>query len=86
MAKVLYQTTVIHSGYDLDDTSSFAKNVEQLLRSNLNVDKEAQAKVEIKPASEKTMGDLMDDSNKKDFSGGFDDIDRPDDMDEKDEL
>lgn len=47
---VLYDASLLRSGYDVDDSSKFAKNVEKIVRANLKVDELAQAKVDVKPA------------------------------------
>jgi heat shock protein beta len=48
--KVLYESSLLRSGYSLKDPVEFAKNIEKVVRTNLNVDLEVQAKVDVKPA------------------------------------
>ena len=45
LAKVLYETAVLRSGYSLKDSSDFAGRIERMLRLNLGVDLEAPVRV-----------------------------------------
>lgn len=47
---VLYDASLLRSGYDVDDSTKFAKNVEKIVRANLKVSEEAEAVVDVKPA------------------------------------
>jgi heat shock protein 90kDa beta len=53
-AQVLYETSLLRSGFDLKDTLDFAARVERVLRGSLGVDLEAEAEVEVAPAPEKS--------------------------------
>lgn len=50
---VLYETTLLTSGYAVPNTMDFAKRIEQVIRSFVGVDKDAEAVVNLKPAPEK---------------------------------
>ncbi|KAI8621575.1 heat-shock protein 90 [Chytriomyces sp. MP71] len=54
LAVVLYQTTLIRSGFELSDSHDFAGRVEQILRSNLGVSADAEAEFTVVPAKERT--------------------------------
>ncbi len=66
--KVLYESALLRSGYSLKDPIEFVKNIEKVVRNNLNVDLEAQAKVQVKPAPEVAPPQENDD---EDDEGGF---------------
>ncbi|KAI9205260.1 glucose-regulated protein 94 [Polychytrium aggregatum] len=51
-AQVLYETTLLRSGYSLKDWVSFTQRIENVVRSNLGVSLDAQATVKIRPAPE----------------------------------
>ncbi|KAJ3014041.1 UNVERIFIED_CONTAM: hypothetical protein HDU68_000454, partial [Siphonaria sp. JEL0065] len=65
LATVLYESTLIRSGFELKNPHDFAGRVEQILRSNLGVDADAEAEYTVVPAKEKS-GD--EDDEKKDES------------------
>ncbi|CAG8617133.1 1248_t:CDS:10 [Funneliformis caledonium] len=52
MVRVLYETTLIRSGYSLKDNLGYASRVEKILRTNLGVDLNAKAEVNVTPAEE----------------------------------
>jgi len=52
MVRVLYETTLIRSGYSLKDNLKYATRVEKILRSNLGVDTNAEAEVNVVQAEE----------------------------------
>jgi heat shock protein beta len=52
LAKVLFETTQIRSGYEVKDKKEFAKRVERVMRRTLKVDLDKEADVVIKPAPE----------------------------------
>lgn len=54
---VLYETTLIRSGWDLKNTNDFAARVEKVIRTNLGVSLDAVAKVDVKAAIEKEEED-----------------------------
>jgi len=56
---VLFETTLIRSGYLLNDPLSYATRVEKILRTNLGVDPEATVEIDEEPAPE------LDDAEKK---------------------
>ncbi|KAJ3384508.1 hypothetical protein HDU84_002901 [Entophlyctis sp. JEL0112] len=60
MAKVLYESTLIRSGFELKNSHEFAGRVEQILRANLGVPKDAEADYVVVPAPEKTEDDDSD--------------------------
>ena len=65
-AQVLYETSLLRSGFDLKDTLDFAARVERVLRLSLGVDLEAEAEVDVVPAPEKTE----DESEEKSAAAG----------------
>ncbi|TPX51144.1 hypothetical protein SeMB42_g02018 [Synchytrium endobioticum] len=50
---VLYETTLLRSGWDLKNTNDFAARVEKVIRTNLGVSLDAVANVDVKAAREK---------------------------------
>ncbi|KAJ3091347.1 hypothetical protein HK102_000884 [Quaeritorhiza haematococci] len=71
--RVLYETTLLRSGYSMKDVADFSQRVEKVIRNSLGVDLEKQAEVKIKPApkaEEKEEGeekkDEDEDEEKKD--------------------
>ncbi|RIA93742.1 heat shock protein gp96 [Glomus cerebriforme] len=52
MVRVLYETTLIRSGYSLKDNLKYAARVEKILRTNLGVDLNAEAEVNVTPAED----------------------------------
>lgn len=61
--KILYDTTLLASGYEVASTADYVKNVEKLLRQNLGVDLTAEAKVSVKPAPDiKTEADIAEET------------------------
>ena len=52
LARILYDTAVLRSGYSLTDSSDFATRIDRMLRSNLNVDPDAVVEPEPDPESE----------------------------------
>lgn len=46
-AKLLFETTVIRSGYSLKDNQGFADRIEAMLRSTLNIPSDAKTVSEI---------------------------------------
>ena len=63
--KVLYESALLRSGYSLKDPIEFVKNIEKVVRNNLNVDLEAQAKVEVKPAPEVAPPEVGEDDEEE---------------------
>ncbi|KAJ3130987.1 hypothetical protein HK100_007052 [Physocladia obscura] len=59
-ATVLYESTLIRSGFELKNTQDFAGRVEQLLRGRLGVAKDAEAEYTVVPAPEKIEGEEGD--------------------------
>jgi heat shock protein beta len=57
---VLYETTLLRSGWDLKNTNDFASRVEKVIRTNLGVSLDATVKVDVKPAPEKETEDSSD--------------------------
>jgi Hsp90 protein len=47
---VLFDSALIRSGYDVNDSMIFAKNVEKVIRLNLKVGEMDEAVVDVKPA------------------------------------
>ncbi|KAI9336290.1 Hsp90 protein-domain-containing protein [Obelidium mucronatum] len=66
LAFVLYESTLIRSGFELKNPHDFAGRVEQILRSNLGVAADAEAEYTVVPAKEKVDGE--DDEKKDDES------------------
>jgi len=50
--KVLYETTLLTSGYAVPNTMNFAKRIEKVIRHFIGVDLEKEAVVDVKPAPE----------------------------------
>lgn len=66
LINVLYDTTVIRSGFNLKDTPSYASRVEKILRANLGVDLEAQPVIVEEPAKDRqTEAEMPDEPEKK---------------------
>ncbi|KAJ3290410.1 hypothetical protein HDU79_003218 [Rhizoclosmatium sp. JEL0117] len=63
MARVLYESTLISSGFELKNVQEFAGRIEQILRANLGVPKDAEAEYVAVPAKDKVEGE---DDEKKD--------------------
>ena len=49
LARILYDTAVLRSGYSLVDSSDFATRIDRMLRSNLNIDPDALVEPEPEP-------------------------------------
>ncbi|KAJ3194616.1 hypothetical protein HK101_002315 [Irineochytrium annulatum] len=58
--RVLYETTLLRSGFDLKSTPEFAARVESILRRSLKVNLDAQADVKVEPAPERGEEDEED--------------------------
>jgi len=71
-AKVLYQTTLLRSGYELPSTASFVADIEKMVRAQLGVDLTAEATFELKPAEAKTPEDEAADAAKGDDAAPMD--------------
>ncbi|CAG8689426.1 17398_t:CDS:2, partial [Cetraspora pellucida] len=52
LVQVLYDSTLIRSGYDLKDKLKFAEMVEKILRKNLGIDLNAKPEINIVPAED----------------------------------
>jgi len=61
IAKVIVDTAMLSSGYDLKDVAAFSKDIERLVRQNLHVPLDVQADVKFRPASDKTAEDKQTD-------------------------
>ena len=52
LARILYDTAVLRSGYSLADSADFAFRIDRMLRSNLNIDPNAEVEAEPEPEPE----------------------------------
>ncbi|CAG8635227.1 21457_t:CDS:2 [Cetraspora pellucida] len=52
LVQVLYESTLIRSGYDLKDNLKYAEMVERILRKNLGIDLNAKPEINIVPAED----------------------------------
>lgn len=80
---VLYDTSLIRSGYDVSDALSFAKNVEKVVRKNLMVDEKAESMAQVKPAPHVVTDSVNEDADGDDEE---DDTIKPVESEEHDEL
>ncbi|ORX58764.1 heat shock protein Hsp90 [Hesseltinella vesiculosa] len=58
LVTVLYETTMVRSGYALADIAGFTKRVETIVRRGIGADLEKQANVKVTEAGEKTAEEL----------------------------
>ncbi|KAJ1985386.1 hypothetical protein H4R34_000040 [Dimargaris verticillata] len=56
-AEILYETAAIQSGYDIKNANTFARKIESFMRKTLDVDDNAEAEVDVKPAPERSDED-----------------------------
>ncbi|TPX34206.1 hypothetical protein SmJEL517_g03109 [Synchytrium microbalum] len=71
---VLYETTLLRSGWDLKNSNDFAARVERVIRTNLGVSLEATANVDVKAAPEVEAETDAASSSTKDEEGDDDSV------------
>lgn len=49
---VLFEATLLRSGFNVPNTNDFAARIERVIRDSLGVDQDLEADVELKPAPE----------------------------------
>jgi len=64
MVSLLYETTLIRSGYSIRDNLKYASMVEKMLRTNLGIDLNSKPEINIEPAQDKDEEEV--ESSKKD--------------------
>ena len=74
---VLYEVTLLRSGWDLKNTNAFASRVEKVIRTNLGVSLDAAAKLDVKAAPEKPL---------EESDTGFSDGSKDEDADDGDSV
>ena len=60
LARILYDTAVLRSGYSLADSADFALRIDKMLRSNLDIDPSAEVEPEPEPEPEGEGEDSSD--------------------------
>ncbi len=63
LARVLYETAVLRSGFTLSDSGDFALRIERMLRLSLGVDLSAEVEREEFPEEEEEEEEEVDDSD-----------------------
>ncbi|CAO3643678.1 unnamed protein product [Cunninghamella echinulata] len=79
LVTVLYETTAIRSGYQLEDVIGFTKRVETIVRKGVGVNLEAEAEVKVKEADEKTPEEKEKDEDLVNRAAEFEQNDLEDD-------
>ncbi|KAJ3286226.1 Heat shock protein HSP 90-beta [Borealophlyctis nickersoniae] len=64
-AYVLFEATAVASGFDVRRPKDFAKKIEMVVRKNLGVGEDEEAKVEVVPAPEKKAEEVKEDEKAK---------------------
>ncbi|KAJ3396621.1 hypothetical protein HDU80_009896 [Chytriomyces hyalinus] len=70
LAVVLYESTLIRSGFELTDAHGFVGRIEQILRGSLGVSSDAEAEYTVVPAKEREYAD----DKKKEESADAEDV------------
>lgn len=88
LVTVLYETTAIRSGYQLEDIIGFTKRVETIVRKGVGINLEAEADVKVKEADEKTQEEKENDEDLVNRAAEFEQNDFEDKDDDRfhDEL
>ena len=82
LARILYDTAVLRSGYSLTDSADFALRIDRMLRYNLNIDPDAEVEPEPEPEPEpeEKGEDSSDREDETSEAGSDEDLPEPEDL------